>query len=247
MMSRQVLKEVLSSVLSDRRSIWLHLSLPAAGTLFLAMLWPVESLAFFLEQVSGPRTLSVVTLTSAAFIFAAGGAYTLDRIPRETGYSFIKWLRYTPVGPFSYLNARICFHFVHVFLLVMLILPALVLAGAASMISPVQILSVAGFLGLISFCQRVAAEAGRRDDKTTGSLGFLVYVILLVSYLLLTLATFPEWSAVNVLRVLSTAGAGEFGRHAVLKTATLHLVLGVFGYAISIWRLRRCVRVERAS
>ncbi len=247
MKGSQVLKEALTKVLSDRRSIWWHLILLTLGPLFLVLSWPEKSLTQFLEQSSGPNTFSIVIQMYAIFIFASGGDFTLDRIPREAGYAIIRWIRYTPVGTFSYLQARVRFHFVHSVLMAFLALPSLILAGAGSLSSPLSVLSAAAFLAFISFCQRVATEAGRRSDRTTGSLGYLIYFLVLLSFMLLTFATFPEWNPLSVLRNISVNGGEELTRSSLIKTSTLHLFLALSGFSISAWRLSFAARVVRAS
>ena len=91
------------------------------------------------------------------------------------------------------------------------------------------------------------AEAGRRSDRATGSLGFLIYILAIILFMLLTFATFPEWNPVKVLRNLSVNGAEEISRSSLLKTGALHLFLALSGYAVSAWRLSRAARVVKAS
>ncbi len=247
MTGSQVLKEALTTVLTDRRSIWWHLGLMAIGTLFTAISWPGESLAQYLEQGRGPNTFSTVTQVTAVFLFTIGGAFTLDRISRKPGYSFARWIQYTPVGTLSYLNARIAFHLVHTILLVFLALPFLTLAAVGSLSSPFQALWAAAYLAFVSFCQRVMAEAGRRSDRATGSLGFLIYILAIILFMLLTFSTFPEWNPVKVLRNISVNGAEKPSLSSLLKTGALHLLLALSGYAVSAWRLNRAARVVKVS
>ncbi len=245
MIGFQVTKEALSLVLSDRRSLWWHISLLVIGPLFLAISWPEETLATFLKIGSGPKVLSTLTLVCTTYLFGAGGGFVLDRGSIEPGYSFERWIRFTPVGTFAYLHGRLLFHFIHTLFLVCLMLPLLTIAGAGSLAPFRQSLYIAGILVFVSFCLRVAAEAGRNSARGTGPLGFLVYILLLISYLILTFTTFPESSIIRVLSHFSTNRGEALSHSSLIKTGVLNLLLAAIGYAVTILRLHRAARVVR--
>ncbi|RKX72347.1 MAG: hypothetical protein DRP60_13835 [Spirochaetes bacterium] len=247
MMSFQVTKEALFLALSDRRSLWWYISLLVIGPLFIAISWPGENLAVFLKIGAGPKVLSTLTLVCTIYIFGAGGAFVLDRSSLEPGYTFDRWIRFTPVGTFAYLHGRLLFHFIHTIVLVCLMLPLLTIAGAGSLASFGQSLYIAGVFVFVSFCQRVAAEAGRNPVRITGPLGYLVYILALIMYLMLTFTSFPEWSVIRVLSQLSVNRGGALNHSSLLKTGALHLILAAAGYAVAIWRLHRAARVARVS
>lgn len=247
MIAFQVFREMLNGLLSDRRSLWWHIGFLALGVFFLALSWPDGNLQEFLDDGAGPRTFSTVTMVLAVSMFAAGGAFTLDRIPREAGFSFERWIRFTPVGVYSYLHGRILYHLFHSLLLALLVLPSLLIAAAGSLASPRQALSVLGLVIFVSLCQRMASESGRRTTGPTGSLAYLVYFLLLITYLLLSFVTFPQWSVIRVLQELSADRGGGLNRISLIKTLFLHLVLGILGYVFTLWRLILGARVVRAQ
>lgn len=242
----QVFRETLYGILSDRRSLWWHIGLLTLGPFFLALSWPDGNLQGFLETEVGPKVFSTITLVIAIFIFGSGGVFSLDRLPGEPGYAFDRWIRFTPVGVFSYLHGRILFHLVHSLLLALLVLPSLLIAATGSLALPRQALSVLGILFFISLCQRIASEAGRRTTGPTGSLAYLVYFLVLISYLLLSFATLPQWSVIRILQEITTNRGGGLRRISLIKTLSLHLIIAVLGYVLTIWRLSRTARVARA-
>jgi hypothetical protein len=115
-----------------------------------------------------------------------------------------------------------------------------------SLVLPGQVLSVAGYLFVISVSQRIAAEAGRKTSGSTSSLVYLVYFLVLLAYLLLSNAVVPDWSVVAVLRELSTNRAADLSLPVLLRTLILHLVIAGAGYLAALWRLSRAARVVRA-
>jgi hypothetical protein len=170
----------------------------------------------------------------------------MGNLAQEAPHPFVHWRKYTPLGPWSYLNSRILFGLVHSILLCLFFLPALTAAGAASFSSPWRIPAVTGYLCFTTFTLRSAAEAGVRHDRAAGPLGYLIYLLLLGAYLVVSTLKFPEWSSISTLKMLCGA-EGVFSQKILVKTAAVHLLFGTGGYGISIHRLYRTVRVLRAS
>lgn len=247
MIAFQVFRETLNGVLSDRRSLWWHIGLLFLGPLFLALSWPDGSLQGFLDIGAGPKVFSTVTLVLSIFVFGTGASFSLDRIPRDSGFAFDRWIRFTPVGVFSYLHGRLLFHLAHTLILTLLVLPSLLIAAAGSLALPRQALIVLGIMFFVSLCQRIASEAGRRTTGLTGSLAQLVYFLVLISYLLLSYVTFPQWSVIRVLQEISTNRGGGLSQVSLKKTLLLHLTIAFLGYVLTAWRLNRTAKVVGAS
>ena len=230
--------------LKDVRSLWWYAGMMAAGIATLYLSWSADSLDEYLASGSAPKIFSATAFVSATFLFGLGGAFTLDRISREPGHPFVRWIRYTPVSPAAYLAERFLFHLVHTLLLLILIWPSLFLAATAAQVPLATTLSVAAYLGLLSLCLRLMAEAGRRLDRPTGPLGYLVYVILLVSFSLLVNATFREWSFVRAMGAIMDPAQDA---HAlVVRTCSLHAAMVIPAMGILLGRLRFAARIEAA-
>lgn len=228
--------------LKDSRSLGWYAGMMAAGIATLYLSWSTESLDEYLAAGSGPKIFSAAVIVSAAFLFGLGGAFTLDRISREPGHPFIRWIRYTPVSPETYLAERFLFHLVHTLFLLILIWPNLFLAATAEQVTLAAALSLAAYLGLLSLCLRLIAEAGRRLGRPTGPLGYLIYVISIVLYSLFVQATFPEWSYIRAMGALMDPALDA--QSLVVRTCALHAGLVLPAIGILLWRLRSTARIE---
>ncbi|MDF1567203.1 MAG: hypothetical protein P1P77_04220 [Spirochaetaceae bacterium] len=245
MMFGSVYDDGMRTSLKDVRSLWWYAGMMVAGIATLYLSWSADGLDEYLASGSAPKTFSATVFVSAAFLFGLGGAFTLDRVSREPGHPFVRWIRYTPVSPAAYLAERFLFHLVHSLFLLILIWPSLFLAAAAAQVPLTTILSVAAYLGFLSLCLRLIAEAGRRLDRPTGPLGFLVYVIAVVSFSLFVNASFPKWSFVQAMGAIMDPARDA---HAlVVRTCALHAATVIPAMGIFLVRLRITERIEAAN
>jgi len=240
-----VLDRGLHLVFTDPRSLGWHLVLLAIGPAALLISWSDGGLADFVLSGRGPRVLGTATLFTAVWFVATAGAWSLDQLLKRPGYPFVHWLRYTRVRVGSYLAGRALFHLVHTLILAALALPALLAAGEGSLIPPSQVLVLTALLSWYAFTLRLAADAGRRLDKGTGSLGLLVYILVVVAVLLATTASIPVLSAVVALRRLSEADGLNGAVRTLGPSILAHGGIGVAGLALSFARMRQAAVRER--
>jgi hypothetical protein len=228
--------------LKDVRSLWWYAGMMTAGIATLYLSWSADSLDEYLALGSAPKIFSATAFVSATFLFGLGGAFTLDRIFREPGHPFVRWIRYTPVSPAAYLVERFLFHLVHTLFLLILIWPSLFLSATAAQVPLTTTLSVAAYLGLLSLCLRLIAETGRRLDRPTGPLGYLVYVVSVVSFSLLVNSSFPEWSFIKAMGAIMDPARDA--RSLVVRTCSLHAAMVIPAMSILLGRLRFAARIE---
>lgn len=240
-----ILVSELTTVLSDRRSLWWHGLVLAFGPVLLLLLWPAENLAFYLNRGQGPGTLVMLGVTAGISMALLSGAFAMDQIPRKPGYTFVHWYRYTPAGPLSYMAGRLLFHIVHSGLLTLMLLPSLAVAAIPSRARPGEILGLAGFILFSSFCFRAAAEAGRSTYRNTGSSAYLSFFLLFIAFMIATYSGLPGWSPVTVLQVLSDPARSD--GWMILKNILSLLVVAMAGSGLALRRLYQAVHVEEAG
>ena len=244
MKSAPVLAEALGIVVGDRRSLYWHGALMAGGFLIILVAWPSLPLAVYLRRGAGPRVYPGLFLVTAIYLFVAASAFTFERSVAVAPHPFVRWIRFTPVGPGAYLAGRLLFHLIHTVLFVTLVTPFLAVAGALTGIPPVRVLAAIAFLAFFLLCYRCTAEGFRSLDRPTGILPPLLFDSAVVAYLLLTAAPAPRWSAAILISGL-VSGASEFlDVGAAMRTLGLHVLAAAAGIAIAAVRMTRRDREE---